>query len=262
MKSLAEVAIDGHAHFYDAHDPGRWLDAAWWHMAPAGQAGLILAQTARARSPSQLAARLGGTGWTATATDEPESLAVTRQGGGRLLLIGGYQVATRERAEVLSLGVPVADGTPLVETVGAVVAGGGLAILPWGFGKWRMLSSAVLESLTHLAGNRLLLGDNRGRPQALPPSWPFRWARRRGIAVLPGSDPLPLADHAAWPGSYGFVLPGRLDEARPAADLRQRLMVLSGQPRPFGGRVSLAGFCLDQVRLRTAARTGGFAHAA
>lgn len=262
MKSSDDILVDGHAHFYDAHDPGRWLDAAWWNMASAGQACLILAQTARARSPGQLAARLGGTGWTARPTDEPDALVVTRHGGGRLLLIGGHQVATRERAEVLSLGVAVADGRTLVETVVTVAAAGGLAILPWGFGKWRTLSPAVLETLRHRAAGRLLLGDNRGRPQVLPPSWPFRWARRHGIAVLPGSDPLPLADHAAWPGSYGFVLPGRLDEARPAEDLRRRLMALSGQPRPCGRRVSLAGFCRDQLRLRMVPPSRSLAHAA
>lgn len=262
----ASAVIDGHAHYYDAHDPGRWLDAAWRNMAAAGgrnwQGCLMLARTGRARSPAQLAARLAGSGWRAEPTDEPDSLVAIRRGGGHLLLVGGHQLATAERVEVLSFGAAAADGEPLTDTVTAVAAAGGLAVLPWAFGKWLALSPATLDILHRLAPGRLLLGDNRGRPRALPAAWPFRWAERRGIAVLPGSDPLPLADHAELAGSYGFVLDGWLDEARPAAALRARLAALTGQPRRYGNRVSLSGFCREQLRLRTTPRRRELAHAA
>jgi hypothetical protein len=74
------------------------------------------------------------------------------------------------------------------------------------------------------------------------------------VAVLPGSDPLPLSWHAGRAGSYGFVLEGELSADRPADDLRQRLRELRASPPVFGRRVTLPGFLRDQVALRAGRR--------
>ena len=68
--------------------------------------------------------------------------------------------------------------------------------------------------------------------------------------MLPGSDPLPLPEHATRAGSYGFVVDGGLDERRPAEVLRRWLRGLSGQPRVFGRPEGLVRFCRDQAMLR------------
>ena len=95
-----------------------------------------------------------------------------------------------------------------------------------------------------------MLGDNGGRPGVLPAPAQWRLARRRGIKILPGTDPLPFASEGARAGGVGFVLEGPLDRERPAQDLKRLIREEAGQPRTYGRPEAFARFCRNQIRMK------------
>ncbi len=126
-----------------------------------------------------------------------------------------------------------------------------MTVIPWGFGKWWLYRGALVEAaLGRVTGPGIFLGDSAGRPQSGVRPRLFREADERGIPVLAGSDPLPLPEHAARAGSYGFLLQGGIDPGQPAQSLKQATSEL----RTFGRRVSLAGCYREQLALRLRSR--------
>jgi hypothetical protein len=269
----AYVLVDAHVHVHPGCTGDAFLDAALANFRkaaaalgrPEGFLGcLLLAEMSEMRRmPGWIrrANRPEGDGmWSFERTGEVESLVARRRSGvsgARLLVIAGRQIATREGIEVLALAsdAGVLDGLSFGETLQRVRVSGALPVLPWGFGKWwGRRGQLVSGALARRGSAPLFLGDNAGRP-ALGNEPPlFREARDHGVAVLPGSDPLPLPWHAGRAGSYGFVLEGGLDAEHPAWDLRQRLRELRESPPVFGRRVTLPGFLCDQAALRARRR--------
>ena len=97
------------------------------------------------------------------------------------------------------------------------------------------------------------MGDSAARPRLSPRPRLFREAARRGLAVLPGTDPLPFAAEAGRAGSYGAGLPGSFDLGRPLASLRALLARPSGL-RTFGRRAGWGEFALAQARMQARRR--------
>lgn len=248
--SSSVALVDSHVHFYACYDLPTFLDGALrnFRNASAGTGYLLLTESREARWFRRW--RDGGnagSGWRFEATAEDESLIAVTETGERLILIAGRQIVARERLEVLALGkdLDLPDGLPLGEVLEKVRESGALPVLPWGFGKWWGRRGALVAgSLGH---GELFLGDNAGRHGPTPAL--FRRARKLGVRVLPGSDPLPFSRHAGLAGSYGFVLPHAVDTDRPAATLLRRIRE-SGQPRAFGRRAGLPRFLRDQVGMQ------------
>lgn len=192
--------------------------------------------------------------WHIAGTQEAESLRVTRDDWtGRLFILAGRQVVTAEKIEVLALATPakIADGLSLDETVEAARRHGGLAVLPWGVGKWLGKRGKILDGFVRRAApDGLFVGDNGGRPLVWPAPRLFGTAAARGIRLLPGSDPLPLAAEESRVGSYGGFLQGEVTDERPAADLRRLLTDRSRPIVPFGGRMGVIRFVQTQMALR------------
>jgi hypothetical protein len=273
----AFVLVDAHVHVHPGFAGDAFLDAALDNFRkaavelgrPEGFLGcLLLAEMSEMRRmPGWLRRARNGQGvegmWSFERTGEAESLVARRrsgrtgEGGERLLVIAGRQIATREGIEVLALAgdAGVLDGLPFGETLHRVRVSGALPVLPWGFGKWWGRRGELVSGALARRGSALLfLGDNAGRPVSGGEPPLFQRAQDCGVAVLPGSDPLPLSWHASRAGSYGFVLEGELDAEHPAWDLRRRLRELQESPRTFGRRVTLPGFLRDQAALRARRR--------
>jgi hypothetical protein len=51
----------------------------------------------------------------------------------------------------------------------------------------------------------------------------MRLGRERGLAVIPGSDPLPFAGEERYAGTYGFIYQGAFDASQPAASIGRML---------------------------------------
>jgi hypothetical protein len=100
----------------------------------------------------------------------------------------------------------------------------------------------------------LFLGDNGGRPAVLGTPRLLTSARRVGIRVLPGTDPLPLASHVHRVASYGFILPQQFELKELSGQVRRAIQELPSQPGTFGTCSTLFGFLRDQIRLRLSRR--------
>lgn len=255
--------VDAHVHLHPIFDLGIFLTSAARNVAAAARAlgvgegdaigVLLLSEGANEGAFARLRSDgLGVSGWTVEATTESESLRVRESGRLRLIVVAGRQIVTREGVEVLSLlsGESVADGMPLDDTIETVRLANGIPVLPWGFGKWTMrrgkLVAAVLRSRPH----DVFLGDNGGRLGAAPEPRLLEEARRRGVPVLPGSDPLPFRGEQSRAGACGFLADVRLDEERPAEVLRGWLHVLREQPPRYGTLETLGRFCRNQARMQ------------
>ena len=260
--------VDAHVHVHPCFDDATFLDSSAANFqrgaaqvgVPEPYAGcLLLAEAGETRWFRRR--REGGQGrsgdWTFEPTEEDCSITARHTSGERLFLIAGRQVATREGIEALALGrdVEIPDGLALAETLDRIRAAEALPVLPWGFGKWWLRRGSLVEETFRKRGSEeLFLGDNGGRLGgrlgiAAAPRL-FREARSQGVPVLPGSDPLPLAEHCARAGSYGLVLSGPLDEAHPAACVLRGIRRLKGQPRSYGRCADLTSFLRDQAALR------------
>jgi SAM-dependent methyltransferase len=253
--------VDAHVHWYDTFGPAL-LDRAAANLAAAAQdlalspaaAVLLFTESSRDHAFADLrTGRLAPPGWSLTPSGEDRALLATHPDHPPLILIAGRQIVTAEGLEVLALGTPemLEVGWPLAASVGAVREAGGLPVLPWGFGKWWGARGRILSRfLESEAAAPLFLGDTVNRPAGLPRPAPFGQAARKGIFVLPGSDPLPLAGGDEMIGRYGFVLDGWLDRDRPATDLLALLAGLGRQPRVFGRLASPVRVAASQVAMQ------------
>ena len=115
-----------------------------------------------------------------------------------------------------------AEAVDRQEILARVRWSGAVPVLPWGFGKWWFYRGALIEALLRRPEPKwLFLGDNGGRPEFGGSPRLLREAGKRGVSVLPGSDPLPLPEHASRAGSCGFLMRNGVEERQPAAALRR-----------------------------------------
>ena len=178
------------------------------------------------------------TSWAIESTGDPAALAIT-SGNRRLLLVAGRQVVAREGLEVLLLGTTarVPDGQPIRDVLAQGAGLGALRVIPWGAGKWWFGRGRLLRDLMTavVPGDGFFLGDGGGRPFFWSTPSHFRDAERRGIAILPGTDPLPFPHQTGRAGSYGFRLEGALELASPGEGIKAALRQPSPGSRPSAG---------------------------
>ena len=265
------IYLDGHVHIYQEFSLVDLFAAAFGNLtrqreliAPAEPASFLLLLTEGAgynrftelrRVVESGAGELSG-GWQLENTAEEGSLRVVGRGRDTvncLYLVAGRQLITRERLEVLALACPtlLADGRSLAETVGEVRAAGGVAVLPWGVGKWLGRRGKIVESYLQSADPEgLFVGDNGGRPVFWPEPGLFATAARRRIGLLSGSDPLPLTGEERRCGGFGTSLTGDCGGQTPAADLQKALVEGKADLRPFGRRLALGQFLRTRLALQ------------
>jgi hypothetical protein len=239
------LAVDVHAHLYPAHRVDRWLSAALANLSRLGgnepvERVAFLADTARAEGFSQLAGTPVPGHDVVRVPGSVPALVVSRAGE-RLHVLPGRQLVTRERVEVLALGTGAAlrDGLSLGDTLAAVRAAGATAVLPWSPGKWLGRRGRLVAAALEGAGAReLAVADTSLRPAGLPLPPLLRRARRLGIPLLAGSDPLPPRGEEGHVGSYGVAGPGAEREG-PAAVADAALALLAGGGRVAGRRSGL-----------------------
>ncbi|HVP30223.1 MAG TPA: hypothetical protein VMW35_13800 [Myxococcota bacterium] len=254
------VVADAHVHVHDCYEVGLFFDAAHANLAAAarGEAfhGLLLLSEGagedffgRARALAAREERLEG--WRFSVTQEPESLAASRDGKA-LLLVAGRQLACAEDLEVLALGTCARrdDGRPVREALAWARQDGALPVIPWGAGKWLFARGALLDALLDESrGAELYLGDESGRPALWPTPRHLGDAAARGIRNLPGTDPLPFPHETRRAGSFGFRLRTAFDPKRPAASLKAALRA-GAAPEPFGRLESPLRFLRNQLAMQ------------
>jgi len=261
--------VDAHVHYHKSFGWRRFLDGALanldrWASAEDGEADVVgclfFVDLCGEPSVRQLCERVEAgdddllpDGCELLPAGEPTAHLLERRSGAPLMLITGRQVATREGLEVLALscGDTIADGMKFGDAVDAALASAAMTVVPWGFGKWwGARGQVVSRALAERSDHRVYLGDNGNRLAFGPSPALFGEARRRGVPVLPGSDPLPLSHHAARALEYGFRIEGDLDPRAPGQALRHLLGELEETPSVVGWRSGVARFATDQLRMQ------------
>jgi hypothetical protein len=259
------LLIDGHVHFHAMHPLPALLDAACFHFAShrqrldgarPSQSCLMLVepgQTGRFEKLREGTESIGG-GWSVEPTDESVSLLLRHPNGSRLSLIAGRQVVTRERLEWLALGCcrPIRDGQDMETTLDAILSHGAFPVLPWGWGKWWGRRGRLVKLLIEKRGDDFALGDNGGRWATGPRPALLQRGRGRGMAVLSGSDPLPLPREQSKVGQVVSAVPGPLSRHEPFQACRCALSLNAHRIETWGRFESLTGALAAQWQLRRA----------
>jgi len=257
------VAADGHVHLYPAYDIKALFRSLIQNLdrladiAGFAASGIIgnsthkLAFLAESREHdffSRLQDQdkaIVANGLEITNAPDPVCVTVGFRGIGQVCLVAGRQIVTRERLEILALAMraKIPDGLPARDVIQKVVEAGGIPVLAWSPGKWLFARGRLARDLiANDQGQSLCLGDTTLRPTLWPEPRLMRRARARGMAVIPGSDPLPFAGEERYAGTYGFIYQGAFDVERPAASISR---MLAGPPA-----ASSAGNGLMQVGAR------------
>jgi len=255
------VVADTHVHLYPCHDPALFLDAACSNLARghAPDALRILALTERfdCHAFRDLA---GGvrplpSPWSVQPAGEAGGLTLLRDGAARLHLVAGRQIVTRERIEILALGVDaeIPDGLPAAQTLARIRDEGAIPVLSWAPGKWFFERGRLVQSLLRASDpSSLVIGDTSLRPKVWPTPRLMREAVRRGFRVVAGSDPLPFAGDERLTGTYGVAAEFDATPEKPVTALR-RLLLDASVPLALHGR--RGGALAVAVRLRANARS-------
>ena len=216
--------VDTHVHLYPGVSLLRMLGCARAHLPdPAAPLTLMLTERSRENAFESLV-RGEGTeeGLKVTPLGDGLSLRLDAASLPPVYLVAGRQIATAERMEVLALGTrkTYEDGRSLPDSVAAVQASNALAVIPWALGKWwlgrgRYLRRFLEESRTP----SFALADSAMRPMGSPPSPLFSLARRKGIPVLAGTDPLPQPNGESVTAMFGLQLEDTPSESSLTQDL-------------------------------------------
>ena len=256
------VMADAHVHLYPVYDPGVALETLARqlraHAAPEANPFLMafLAESQGhdffsklRKQPDMILPHRVIPG------PEDRCLTVQLKTGFSLCLVAGRQMATHERLEVLGLGLetPIPDGLSAEDTIRRIQDSGGLPVLPWALGKWLFARGKQVERLLREESRMVrAVGDSSMRPPCWPRPRAFKLAAQQGLAVLPGSDPLPFAGEERMMGAYGFACEGAFEEGKPLSSFRRLLKESPSAFWPVGHRSGLLEVFRRMQALRAA----------
>ena len=263
--------MDAHVHIHDCFDVQRFFDAAAANfLASAGRVSskvparymLCLTETrsadrftglARQAATVQPAAGQPEAAWSFVPTADECCLVARHPVHGEIVVVAGRQIVTMERLEILGLGTVGTweDGLAASEVIDSVLADGAIPVLPWGFGKWFGRRREVVASLIEDYGDgSLFLGDNSGRPAMMPEPPEFAIAKKSGMRVLPGTDPLPFKSEVDKAGSFGFFIDGVEDRESIWSSVRGLVRQRDIELHNFGSLETPLRFVRNQIAMQ------------
>ena len=264
--SRESVLVDGHVHIHRCFDLQALFESAQQNFCDAAStlglgsrfsAVLLLTESQSANYFSSLLqkARDGSLvdGWRFKSTLEPDSLIAVSPAGFELTLIAGRQIVTAERLEVLAVCTDKLfdDGGTIPAVIDSVSAANGVAIVPWGFGKWTGRRKNVINHLMDDYAKRPFhLGDNSGRISVWREPPQFELARSQGQMIFRGTDPMPFPGQEDRVGSFGFSISGPFSKSRPTASVRNLLGSGHFQPTSYGTLESPVAFTKHQLMMQ------------
>ena len=260
------ILTDAHAHFYPHYQLDEFISSAFKNFIAAertlGESDttflLFLTEVSASNHFSEIKTSKRSTArWFSEKTEEACSFQLFHSDyhNRGMIVISGEQLVTKEKIEVLAIGYSndIQSGLTLKTTVSSVLDLGGIAIVPWGVGKWLGRRGKIIEELRATNTNPLLfLGDNGSRPTFWPESRFKGGERALPPRLLSGTDPLPLEKEERRVGTFGTRIPGNLDPLKPFHSLKQILCAPETIISDFGSLQSPLCFFKQQLALRIA----------
>ena len=262
---LQRIYIDTHVHIYGIYETRKMLETvynhfmSYIHSEESSHGCIFCLVLTEAQSEDYFSRLLDETWyeeyapqWYPRRTAEDSSLWICQDDHIKILVIAGRQIVTRENLEVLALGSAVRyeDGRAIYDVIKQLRDEGVIVVLPWGFGKWWFGRGRTIRQVIETSGpGDIYLGDSRLRPATCCNTDIFQLARSRGIGILQGSDPLPLAGQESVIAGYGMVLHGDFDHDNPISSLKYLLADVDSHATTFGGHASIMEVAGLQVRM-------------
>jgi hypothetical protein len=192
------IIVDTHVHIYPCYDVHQAFDCALRNLAA-------------------LETKLGVKASKAICITQGREPAVKLPEIENLFVFHGFQIITEEKLEVLALlaSERVADGKSLAQTIKLIREDGGIAVLPWSFGKWWFKRGKILRAyLDSEASGNIMLGDI-----------PLRSCNKELVIAnykktVAGTDPLPISGEEKKIGSFATLIEGALDDKDPEKSFR------------------------------------------
>lgn len=253
--------IDGHVHIHKNFSFERFLDAAYLNFKNnaikiSGTGNftgvLCLTESEGINYFNEIYSESKSVnGWKLLKRNEENSLFFENSKNEKVFLIAGRQIVTKEKLEVLALGLneEYPDGRNIEEVINFVNSKGFLPVIPWGVGKWTGNRGKIVKDLIAKNNSLLFLGDNGNRPFFWAKPDIFKKAEEKNIFNLPGSDPLPFTEEQYRPGSFGFYFEYQLNEKEPFKDLKQKV-INSNSFNYFGKPETPVRFLKNQLRMQ------------
>lgn len=241
-----ELIADTHVHVYPVHDAARLIRTSANRLRRHAQTSdalcaLFLVEGQGYQWFEQLRRGTAASpdGWAVEPAGEAGAVRVTIDEGQVVWIFAGRQIVTAERLEVLALTAVEApeDGGPTGRTVERVRESGAIPVLSWAPGKWFARRGDVVRDIINgCPPGRLLIGDTALRPTIWPEPVCMRVARRKGLGVLAGSDPLPFAGDERQAGGYGVRGHLAFDPDKPVSSVRAWLSDPNADMKRIGHR--------------------------
>lgn len=264
------IITDAHAHIYPCFNLDEFISSAFrnlfrdeYYLADSGITGVLFLTETTGNNYFELLENKNthadnneqAKAWSVINTAEQSSLRINHAAfpDKEIIIVSGQQVVTKEKLEVLSIGCHsgLVDGITLKDTVQSISSGEGIAILPWGVGKWLGQRGRILDDFIATDGSSLLfLGDNGNRPHFWPVSSLERCRKTKKPRLLSGTDPLPLPGEECRVGTFGSVIHGSIDIRKPLETLKNLLSRPETDITDHGDLLSSRSFFKQQVALR------------
>jgi hypothetical protein len=247
-----QIVADTHLHFYPCYDVNAGLRNLSSNLAKlasdAVKAGFLAERgDCNFFSDLQNGKIRPDAGIEVQSASQPEALILRGMDANKLFLFAGRQIVTAERIEILALtcDARILDGKPADETVRAVLKASGIPVLSWAPGKWFFERGQVVRRLIgQFEAGQMLIGDTSLRPTIWPEPQLMTEARKKGLRLVAGSDPLPFPGEEKYCGIYGTILEGAFDERTPVDSMRKMLMSSATTTSLAGRRCGAAGVAL------------------
>jgi len=250
--------VDTHVHVYHCYEPEDFLAQALTNSATLeGNSSLILCLTESRgfeffqELKNRVSTNTAIAGW--SITEIPNHPAIQLQKSDQIIIfIAGNQVITKQGLEVLALFNDCAyeDGQDVQNTIDEINNNGGLAVLPWGVGKWLGKRGKIITALINSnSPEKLAIADISARPALWPRPEQFKLAYTSGFSCLYGTDPLPIKYDQARIACAGMVMDLSSDTTLALSELKASLLNQSDN-KTFENRVSTFRFVKDQLMLR------------
>ena len=170
----------------------------------------------------------------------------------KIIFIAGRQVITKQGLEVLALfnDVQYEDGVDIQTIIEKINDNEGIAVLPWGVGKWLGKRGSIITNLLDTnTPEKFAIADISARPALWPLPDQFKLASTSGYSFLYGTDPLPLKSDQSRIASAGMTMELSSDESQAISELKSALLKQT-DVETYGKRVSAYRFIKDQLMLR------------
>ena len=126
----------------------------------------------------------------------------------------------------------------------------GLAVIPWGFGKWMGSKGKILDDFVKNVKMDFYMGDNSNRPIFIPIPKQIKNWQSDGKITLSGSDPLPFKSEFRKAGSFGIYIYGDFDSNTPYKSFYNLIKDPDIQIHHFGKYENLMRFIFNQFKMQ------------